>query len=148
MALVGTSLIFFWHLKARAKGPSLGTIIAVSFITTLFTLLSLLFRQIQRLLRSTNFPTFLQPLTILVPILGFVAASVEVYTGFILVYVGLSGEGLRESKGKVASLLLAGRNSTLGDSTFPWFPSVFPPSSLTQIKTQTSSSNSPSSSHP
>jgi len=100
---------------ARATGPSLGTTIAASFLLALFSTLSSVLTRLRSVLRSPSVPTLLQPLTYLVPIIGILHGLLEIYTGYVLVFTGLSGEAFSGSAAKVGKLL-RGNSGLLGDN--------------------------------
>lgn len=100
---------------ARALGPSIGTIIASSFFVALFATLATLARRARTALRSTSLPTLLHPLTYLAPLLAIIAGTLEIYTGWILTYAGLTGDDFMTSAHKARALL--SRNGTVSQST-------------------------------
>ncbi|GAA6007714.1 hypothetical protein JCM11491_003937 [Sporobolomyces phaffii] len=102
---------------ARAKGPSLGSILFSSLLTTLLQTLSTLLRSLSRALRRASLPRYLSPLTYLVPICDFLAGWTSWFNGYTTVYVGLTGKTAGESAKEVAAIMFANRGSNIRDTT-------------------------------
>lgn len=103
-------------IVARAKGPSLGSILLSSLLTTLFQTLSAVLRSLSRLLRRSSLPTFLSPLTYLIPICDFLSGWTSWFNGYTTVYVGLTGKTAATSAREVAGIMFANRASNIRDS--------------------------------
>ncbi|GAA5939613.1 uncharacterized protein JCM15063_005233 [Sporobolomyces koalae] len=102
---------------ARATGPSLGTLIFTSLLTTLLQTLSAALRTLSRVLRSANLPQILSPLTYLIPICDFLSGWTNWFNGYTAVYVGLTGKAAKESARDVAAALFANRAANIRDAT-------------------------------
>ncbi|GAA5946753.1 hypothetical protein JCM3765_002000 [Sporobolomyces pararoseus] len=102
---------------ARAKGPSLGSILLSSLVTTLFQTFSSLLKSISRLLRNSSLPTYLTPLNYLIPICDFLSGWTSWFNGYTIVYVGLTGKTAGESAKEVAKVLFSNRVSNIRDTT-------------------------------
>jgi len=105
-----------YPITARAKGPSLGSILLSSLLTTLFQTLSTLLRSLSRVLRRSSLPQFLSPLTYLIPICDFLSGWTSWFNGYTTVYVGLTGKTAGESAKQVAGIMFANRASNIRDS--------------------------------
>jgi len=102
-------------IQARATGPSLGTILLSSLLTTLFQTLSTLLRSFARVLRRSKLPPLLSPLTYLIPICDFLAGWASWFNGYTTVYAGLTGKTANESARNVASLMFTNRGANIRD---------------------------------
>ncbi|GAA5831608.1 hypothetical protein JCM11251_000767 [Rhodosporidiobolus azoricus] len=101
---------------ARATGPSLGTIIALSFFLSLFTTLSTILSSLSRLFKSSNLPNLLKPLTSLAPLFAALAGWTAWFNAYALSYAGMTGEGWRSSAGEVGELFRANRARNIRDT--------------------------------
>lgn len=110
---------------SRAIGPSIGTIIAASFLLSLFETIAILARKMRNVVRSSQLPGFLHPISIIAPLLGFIASTLEIFNGWVLTWAGLTGDDLISSAKKARELVRM--NGTLGliDSEYYCCPSSF-----------------------
>lgn len=104
---------------ARATGPSLGTILFSSLLTTILQTISTILRSFTRFLRQSSLPTFLAPLSYLIPICDFLAEWANWFNGYTTVYAALTGKGASDSAGDVARVLFANRGANIRDSEHP-----------------------------
>ncbi|GAA5987173.1 hypothetical protein JCM5350_003871 [Sporobolomyces pararoseus] len=117
--LIGPSTVQITQAAfARAKGPSLGSILLSSLLTTLFQTLSSILRSTSRLLRNSSLKTsYFSPLTYLIPICDFLSGWTSWFNGYTVVYVGLTGKPAGESAKEVAQVLFSNRASNIRDTT-------------------------------
>jgi len=100
----------------RATGPSLGTILAASFVSSAFESVAFAVRRLKKAIHSDSLPGWAQPLTYISPLLDLVVGWVELFTGLVLSYVGLTGESYLPSAKAVKALITANQTSRLADS--------------------------------
>lgn len=100
----------------RATGPSLGTIIAASFVSAAFEALAFTVHRLKGAIHSDRLPSWAQPLTYLSPLLDIVAGWVELFTGLVLSYAGLTGDAYLPSARAVKHLVTANHTSRLADA--------------------------------
>ena len=102
---------------ARATGPSLGSIIASSLLIALAESIALLARKLRNLVRNERVPLVLRWLGWISPLLGWIVGALECFNGWVLSWVGLTGDDLGASA-RIAWDLVR-KNGTIGlvDST-------------------------------